>query len=55
MQNEVVHTQMLVDAKMKEIESEEHRRQVTERENGRLEVQKKTLEKQLGEVQEMVL
>ena len=33
---ELVHTQSLVDAKNKEIETEEHMKQITERQSGRL-------------------
>ena len=35
-QMELVHTQSLVDAKNKEIETEEHMKQITERQSGRL-------------------
>ena len=35
-QMELVHTQSLVDVKNKEIESEEHLKQVAERQSGRL-------------------
>lgn len=35
-QLELVHTQSLVDSKNKEIETEEHMKQITERQSGRL-------------------
>lgn len=42
---ELLHTQALVDAKNKEIESEDHLKQITERQTGRIESELRKLEK----------
>lgn len=42
----MLHTQGLIDVKNKETQSENHMKQVTERQTGRLESEMKKLEKQ---------
>jgi chromosome segregation ATPase len=49
---ELVHTQALVDAKSKEIETEQHLRQLSEREGGRLVQELKRIEVEKAELQE---
>ena len=45
-EQELLHTQGLIDVKNKETQSENHMKQVTERQTGRLESEMKKLEKQ---------
>mmetsp|Transcript_47153 Transcript_47153/g.63946 ORF Transcript_47153/g.63946 Transcript_47153/m.63946 type:complete len:263 (-) Transcript_47153:1749-2537(-) len=49
---ELVHTQSLVDAKNKEIETEEHLKQVTERQSGRLRNEITKLEQRIADQQD---
>ncbi|KAJ3390261.1 Coiled-coil domain-containing protein 39 [Lobulomyces angularis] len=53
-QQEFVHTQALYDAKSKQIETEDHLKQVAERESGRLEVEIKKIENQITSAQDQV-
>ena len=46
---ELVHTQSLVDAKNKEIETEEHLKQITERQSGRLRNEIEKLEQRIAD------
>ena len=46
---ELVHTQSLVDAKNKEIETEEHLKQITERQSGRLKNEIEKLEQRIAD------
>ena len=48
-QMELVHTQSLVDVKNKEIESEEHLKQVAERQSGRLKNEIEKLEQRVAD------
>ena len=48
-QLELVHTQSLVDVKNKEIESEEHLKQVAERQSGRLKNEIERLEQRVAD------
>ena len=48
-QMELVHTQSLVDVKNKEIESEEHLKQVAERQSGRLRNEIEKLEQRVAD------
>ena len=49
---ELVHTQSLVDAKNKEIETEEHMKQITERESGRFKNEIEKLEQRIADQQD---
>lgn len=49
---ELVHTQSLVDAKNKEIETEEHLKQITERQSGRLRNEIEKLEQRIADQQD---
>jgi len=49
---ELVHTQSLVDAKNKEIETEEHMKQITERQSGRLKNEIEKLETRIADQQD---
>lgn len=49
---ELVHTQSLVDAKNKEIETEEHLKQITERQSGRLKNEIEKLEQRVADQQD---
>lgn len=51
-EQELLHTQSLIDAKNKETQSENHMKQVTERQAGRLEAEMKKMERQSVEFQE---
>lgn len=51
-EQELLHTQSLIDAKNKETQSENHMKQITERQTGRLEAEMKKLERQAVEFQE---
>ena len=51
-QQELVHTQSLVDQKNKEIESEEHLKQIAERQSGRLNNELKKLEQRVADQQD---
>ena len=51
-QMELVHTQSLVDAKNKEIETEEHMKQITERQSGRLKNEIEKLENRIADQQD---
>ena len=46
---ELVHTQSLVDNKNKEIETEEHMKQITERQSGRLKNEIEKLEQRIAD------
>ena len=46
---ELVHTQSLVDTKNKEIETEEHMKQTTERQSGRLKNEIEKLEQRIAD------
>ena len=48
---EQVHTQRLVDAKIKEIETEDHLKQLAERERGRFHVEFKRLTEEIAQLQ----
>jgi len=49
---ELVHTQSLVDTKNKEIETEEHMKQITERQSGRLKNEIEKLEQRIADQQD---
>lgn len=51
-QMELVHTQSLVDAKNKEIETEEHMKQITERQSGRLKNEIEKLDNRIADQQD---
>merc|ERR1719506_63118 len=51
---EQLHTQRLVDAKIKEIETEDHLKQLAERERGRFSAEYKKLQVELAELQDKV-
>ena len=51
---ELLHTQRLVDAKIKEIETEDHLKQLAERERGRFHVEYKKLQTELVELHDKV-
>jgi flagellar capping protein FliD len=51
-QMELVHTQSLVDAKDKEIETEEHMKQITERQSGRLKNEIEKLDNRIADQQD---
>jgi len=51
---EQLHTQRLVDAKIKEIETEDHLKQLAERERGRFQAEYKKLQTELGELHDKV-
>jgi chromosome segregation ATPase len=51
---EQLHTQRLVDAKIKEIETEDHLKQLAERERGRFQAEYKKLQTELGELYDKV-
>ena len=51
---EQLHTQRLVDAKIKEIETEDHLKQLAERERGRFQAEYKKLQAELGELYDKV-
>lgn len=51
---ELLHTQRLVDAKIKEIETEDHLKQLAERERGRFRAEFKKLQVELMELQDKV-
>jgi len=51
-QQELHHTQSLIEAKNKEIETEDHLKQVAERQVGRIESEMRKLEKMAIELQE---
>ena len=48
----MIHTQSLVDTKNKEIESEEHLKQIAERQSGRLNNELKKLEQRVADQQD---
>ena len=52
--NEQLHTQRLVDAKIKEIETEDHLKQLAERERGRFHAEYKKLQTELAELHDKV-
>jgi len=51
-QQELIHTQALIDAKNKEIETEDHLKQLSERQTGRIESEIRKLDKLAIEQQE---
>ena len=51
-QMELIHTQSLVDAKNKEIETEEHMKQITERQSGRLKNEIEKLDNRIADQQD---
>ena len=51
-QMELVHTQSLVDAKNQEIETEEHMKQITERQSGRLKNEIEKLDNRVADQQD---
>ncbi|KAL4481667.1 hypothetical protein ABPG74_007756 [Tetrahymena malaccensis] len=51
-EQELLHTQALIDAKNKEIETEDHMKQIAERQSGRIQSELKILEKRSIEQQE---
>ncbi len=53
-QQELFHTEQLSTAKGKEIDSEQHMRQLAERETGRITAEMKRLDKQVSDLQDAV-
>ena len=51
---ETLHTQRLIDAKVKEIETEDHLKQLAERERGRFQAEYKKLQAELAELHDKV-
>ena len=52
--NEQLHTQRLVDAKVKEISTEDHLKQLAERESGRFHAEFKKLQGEIAELEDKV-